>query len=118
MATTDFLPARESELAIWSANFSTRISANPTSYGLTAAQATAYATLHADFITAYNAATNAGTDSRSAIVTKNTAKFALIANARLLAGIVQRDPDTTNTQRSELGLTVKDADPSPIPPPA
>jgi hypothetical protein len=118
MAATDFLPKREAELVTWSTNFDTRITATPTTFGLTAAQATAYGTLHDAFVTAYNAATNAGTNSASAIVTKNTAKAALIASARQLAGIIQKFPGTTNTMRSELGLTVKDAEPTPIPPPA
>ena len=118
MASTNFLPDREAELVTWSTNFDTRITATPTTFGLTAAQATAYSTLHDAFVAAYNAATNDGTNSRSAIITKNTAKAALIANARMLAGIVQKFPGTTNTMRSDLGLTVKDAEPSPIPPPA
>ena len=118
MATTDFLPTRESELVTWSTNFNTRINAAPTTFGLTVPQAAAYGDLHDAFVSAYTAATNDGTNSRSAIVTKNDAKALLVASARQLAGIVQRYPGTTNTMRSELGLTVKDAEPSPIPPPA
>jgi hypothetical protein len=118
MATTDFLPSREAELVTWSLNFKTRITAAPLPIGLSVIQATAYGALHDSFVTAYNAATNDGTNSRSATVAKNAAKKLLIANARLLAGIVQRFPGTTDTQRSELGLTVKDVEPTPIPPPA
>jgi hypothetical protein len=118
MATTDFLPTREAELVTWSQNFDTRITATPVAFGLTAAQATTYGGLHDAFVTAYNAATSDATNSRSARITKNDAKRALIENARLLAGIVQKFPGTTNTMRSDLGLTVKDAGPTPIPPPA
>lgn len=118
MATTDFLPSREAELLTWSTNFKTRILLAPLPIGLSVIQATAYGALHDSFVTAYNAATNDGTNSRSAIVSKNAAKILLIANARLLAGIVQKFPGTSNTQRSELGLTVRDAEPTPIPPPA
>jgi len=118
MATTDFLPSREAELVVWSTNFSTRINLAPLPIGLSVIQATAYQALHDSFVTAYNAATNDGTNSRASKVTKNSAKKLLVANARLLAGIVQKFPGTTNTQRSELGLTVKDVEPTPIPPPA
>jgi hypothetical protein len=114
----DFIPGREADLVTWSLNLKTKITATPTAYGLTAPQATAYGVLHDAFVTAYNASANEASNSSAAVVTKNTAKAALIANARLLAGIVQRAPATTNTQRAELGLTVKDAGPSPIPPPA
>ena len=118
MASTNFLPDRESELVTWSTNFNTRVNATPTTFGLTAPQAAAYGDLHDAFVSAYTAATNDATNSRSAVVTKNDAKALLVAGARQLAGIVQRFPGTTNTMRSDLGLTVRDADPTPIPPPA
>jgi hypothetical protein len=118
MATTDFLPAREADLLNWSLNFKTKITAAPTTYGLVAGQATTYGTLHDAFNTAYIAAVNDASNSSSAIVAKNTAKTALIANARLLARIVQAAPAVTNAQKSDLGLTVRDTGPSPIPPPA
>src|SRR5215472_13730287 len=103
MANVNFLPAREAELVTWSTNFNTKITATPTTYGLTAAQATAYTALHNAFVTAFNAANSDATNSRSSVVTKNSAKSALIANARQLAGIVQRYPGTTNAMRSDLG---------------
>lgn len=119
MATSSFLPSREADLVTWSLNFKTKITAAPTTYGLTAAQATTYGGLHDAFVTAYNAATNDGSNSTANIVTKNLAKKALIANARLLAAIVQKSPGTTNTMRADLGLTVKSGpSPRPVPPSA
>ena len=38
--------------------------------------------------------------------------------ARMQQAIGQRFPGTTNTQRSDLGLTVRNPEPTPIPPPA
>jgi len=116
-ATTDFLPSRESDLVVWSTTFNGLIVATPTAYGLVAAQATAYTALQTAFVTAFNLANGDATRTPAGLVTKDTAKVALIANARQLAGIIQRDPDTTNTQRSALGLTIK-ASPSPIPAPS
>jgi hypothetical protein len=117
MAYTSFLPVREAELVTWSLNWKTRITATPTTFGLTAAQATAYGTLHDEFVEAYNACNSDATNSRSATITKRACKAALIAEARRLAAIVQAFPDTTDTMRSDLGLTVRDAEPSPIPAP-
>jgi hypothetical protein len=114
---TDFIPAREADLVTWSANFSTRISATPTAFGLTAGQATAYATLNTAWATAFTAASNDATRTPSAIITKNDARDALVANARMLAKIVQGYPAITNTQRSDLGLTVPTDEPTPINPP-
>src|SRR5256885_16094541 len=83
-----FLPARDSLLLAWSANFSTRISAAPVPLGLTAAQATAYATLHTNFTNAM-AAIDPGERSKSLVAAKNAARLALKTSARLLAKIVQ-----------------------------
>ena len=113
----NFLPTREPNLVAWSNNFNTLISATPTAFGLTAAQATAYATLNTAFDTAYNTIKNNTTRSPANIITKNTAKKALIVSARSLAGVIQKFPSITNAQRSSLGLTVPSS-PSPIPPPS
>lgn len=112
-----FLPAREASLITWSNNFNTLITATPTAFGLVAAQATTFAALNAAWVAAYNTARNSLTRSPANIIAKNQAKHAMIVNARLLAGVIQKFPAITNTQRSELGLTVPNV-PSPIPPPA
>jgi hypothetical protein len=103
-------------LLAWSLNFSTRITATPTAYGLVAADATAYATLHTSFATAL---ASCDPDERNKIATaaKNTARLALKTSARLLAKRVEGTASVTDAQKLELGLNVR-AMPSPIPPPA
>jgi hypothetical protein len=112
----DFLPTRESELLTWSVNFKELITATPTLYGLTAAQATAYADLHAAFATTYQTANDPGTRTPAAIIAKNTAMKDLKTNARQLSKIIQGTPTVTDEQRGLLGLTVP-AERSPINPP-
>jgi hypothetical protein len=112
-----FIPTREASLVTWMANFGSKITSTPTAFGLTAAQATAFGALNTAFVAAYTTAKDPLTRSPANIQAKKTAKVALIANARLLAGIVQKFPAITNAQRSELGLTVHNS-PSPVPPPA
>jgi hypothetical protein len=116
-ATTNFLPTREADLVIWSNNFSAKINATPTAYGLTAAQASTYRGLHNTFVAASQTANNPATRSPSNIMAKDTAKAALIANARLLARIIQTCPTVTDTQRTDLGLTVRSG-PTPVPAPS
>lgn len=118
MPGTDFLPKRDSELVTWSNNFDTLITASAPSYGLTVAQASAYNTLHDAFVSAFQVSSNPSTNSHSSVVVKNDAREALVDNARTLAGIIQANPDVTNQQRSDLGLTVRDTEPTPIPVPA
>ena len=120
MATPLFPPAKEAELLAWSSNFASKIAATPTVYGLTAAQATAYAALHSTFSAAYVLAIEPDTNSRTAIQAKNTAKENLMSapgGARELVAIVQAFPGTTDEMRVELGLKVRDVEPTPVPVP-
>lgn len=112
-----FLPRTDAGLLSWSTNFSTKINASPETFGLTIAQAADYLALHDAYASIYQITQENDTRTPSAIVTKRNAKKALVADARKLARIVQAFPGTTDTMRSDLGLTV-DADPAPIPPPS
>jgi hypothetical protein len=110
-----FLPAKDSALLAWSLNFSTRITATPTAYGLTAALATAYSTVHTNFATAL-AACDPEERNQIATAVKDAARAALEAQARLLANLVQGTAAVTDAQKLELGLNVR-AMPQPVPAP-
>ncbi len=117
---TPFPPTRESELLAFSANFDTLISAAPTSYGLTAAQATAYKTLHTAYADALLLATQPSTRTKPKITAKDVAKDALVdgpGGLRELAAIIQAFPGTTDEERENLGLPVRDDEPTPVPAP-
>ncbi|HEX8520629.1 MAG TPA: hypothetical protein VF669_00150 [Tepidisphaeraceae bacterium] len=111
-----FLPNSDSALLAWSLNFKSLIISSPTAFGLTTALASAYGTLHDSYASAL-AACDPAIRTRGAVATKNTAKNALKANARLLADLVRGTASVTNAQKLALGLTVRSAG-SPIPPPS
>lgn len=111
----DYLPSREAELIQWSRNFDSFITADPPAYGLDAAQAAAYNTLHLAFEAALQAAANSATRTHPVILAKNDAKEALIAEARRLVNIIQAFPGTTNQERGDLQITVRDTEPTPVP---
>src|SRR5262249_11143163 len=113
-----FLPARDADLLAWSNNFKTKITASPTTYGLTAGQATSYGTLHTNFQNAYNVIQDPTTRSPVNITLKDQAKANLPANARMLARTVQGTSTVTSAQKEDLGLNPRDTQPTPIPPPA
>ena len=102
----------------WSLNFSTLISAAPIPVGLTAAQATAYAGLHALFSTAM-AGVDPGVRTSASVAAKNSARNNLKISARLLAKLVEGTATVSNAQKITLGLNVRAVPtPSPIPPTA
>jgi hypothetical protein len=115
---TNFIPSRGADLVNWSANFNTLIGATPTAYGLTTAQATAYGTAHTAYANAYSTATDPSTRTKSTIITKDVTRASLVALARQLARIIQANPAVTPAQKADLGLTVREVEPSPRPAPA
>jgi hypothetical protein len=112
----DFVPTREGDLDEFVHNFDSRITASPTTFGLTAADATAFHALVVAWDAAYSVTKNRGTRSQSAVIVKDEKKFAMVTKLRELARIVQAYPGTTNEDRSLLGLTVpSERQPQPAP---
>lgn len=113
----NYLPTREADYALWQKNFDALITATPTAYGLTTGQATEYDTLFIAWTSAYNIASTPSTRTPSAIQAKNDAKAALTEETRKLVKIIQGYPNTTNEMRVDLGITVPDVEPTPVPQP-
>ena len=110
----DFIPHKDSEFGPWAANFSTKITATPTAYGLIAGDATALATAVTNFTAALTTATNPATRTPVTVASKDTLKAVLIADIRSLAKRIQATPAVTASQKTELGLPVHDAVPTPV----
>ncbi len=113
----DFIPPREAELVTWSNNFDALIMTSGVNFGVTAPQAAAYDSLHTAFVSAFQTANDPSTNSRANVVAKNSAKDALVDDARELARIVQADSSVSDAQLAQLGLTVRDDEPTPVPVP-
>ena len=76
-----YLPARESDLDRWAATFQNHVVANPTSFGLTSAQATTLTTLVTDWHNAFVITSDNATRTPAAIQTKNDAKQAMLSKS-------------------------------------
>jgi hypothetical protein len=94
-------------------NFSTKISATPTAFGLSAPQATAYAALNDAYAAAYLAAETIETRTRGTVQARNDAAEPLVNMASDLAKIIEGTATVTNQQRIDLGLSVRKT-PEPI----
>lgn len=114
----DYLPTREADLSLWTANFATLTTANPTIYGLTSGQALQYATLNGVWQSALNTASDPSTRTTPAVAAKDDAKANVKAYSRALAAVVQAYPSITSDLLADLGLTVRDTGRTPTPPPA
>lgn len=110
MASSDFLPDRQTELRACSQNFSQKISDSPATYGLTAAQAADYAALNDAYALALQTALRNSTRTPPAIAAKKDAMKALKAKARELARIIRANPEVTSFQRASLRLSLHKPD--------
>lgn len=116
-----YIPNRDADLVGFAQNLSTKLTATPTAYGITAAQATAFDALFVSFRNAFFTIQDPSTSSAPFVAAKNTAKEALIENAngiRALVALIQAHPGITDEQLLDLRLTVRDREPTPLPPPA
>lgn len=116
MARSFFTLRNDAALANASANFSNLISAAPTTYGLTAANASSYAAKQAAFAAAVEAVGNKLTKNTALVIARNDARQELVTMASDLAKIIDGTPTVTNEQKAELGLSVRKT-PAPVPPP-
>lgn len=103
----DYLPSREAELAEWLTNFQDRVSASPTTYGLTVDQVTAYTSLYSTWTAAYQAATQPATRTKAAVTEKDIARDNVVRDTRLLVSQIQTFPGTTDSMRDNLGITIR-----------
>jgi hypothetical protein len=111
------VPTKDSLLATYAPNFSGIITLSPTTYNVTAGQATALGTATTNFTTAYAASSAEGTRSKSLTTAKNSAKTALLSLLRPMYGAIQASATVTNTQKVNLGIALRRL-PTPVPAPS
>lgn len=109
----DYIPARDADFINWSANFETLIAADPTAYGLDAADATAITAADTAWSAAYTAATDPSTRTPSTVAAKDVARQNAEDVMRPFAMQINANPAVTDQQRTDLGLTVRQTSPTP-----
>jgi hypothetical protein len=112
-----YIPAKDADYADWLDNFATLIAAAPTDYGLVAGDGTAIDASRDAFLAAYALAVNPSTRTTPTVAAKDAARASSQALARSLAVQVQAWPSITPELLGDLGLTVRDLTPTPIPAP-
>jgi len=99
-------------------NFKTLIAANPTSYGLVAADGTALSSDYTTWHNAYLAASQETTRTRATVATKNLQKPISLALVRGYAAQIRVNRAVSDALKIGLGLHIADTDPTPVPAPA
>jgi hypothetical protein len=113
----NFYYGKHADIVAGSANFSTLITGSPTSYGLTAGQATTFGTLNTALQSAYTAAVNPSTRTPVTVEALTLAIKNMRANAILLGKIVYATSTVNDAQLVGLGLLPRPSR-TPIPAPS
>ncbi|HYE19492.1 MAG TPA: hypothetical protein VEA69_13660 [Tepidisphaeraceae bacterium] len=108
-----FIPGPDQAFLAWARNYSDYVTAHAVAVGLTAPIAVTLASKFTAFEDALALATNPATRGGAAVLLKDEKRRELEAYCRLTARAVQGTLTVTNTQRYDMGLTVR-ALPSPI----
>lgn len=114
---TSYIPATDADFNNWIVNFSTLLTAAPTTYGLVAGDATAVAAVTLTWTTAYPLATDPSTRTSVTIAAKDAARIAATSLIRPLAVSISLNGGVDNSDKTAIGVTVRVTTPTPVPPP-
>jgi hypothetical protein len=117
-AVPPYIPAKDANLANWSANFAALITANPTLYGLTSVDAGIIQGVSDDFAAKYAIVTSPATKTPAAVSDKNTSKVVLLQTVRPYAQNVALNAGVSSSDKIALGLNPRTSTPSPVTAPA
>lgn len=113
-----YIPQKDSLLVGWLDNFRDLIVAAPATYGLLAADGTTIASYVDAFDDAYALVTAPETKTKTTVASKDGAKAAALDIVRTYAQLIRRNVGVSNEDKTALGLTIPDVNPTPIPAPA
>lgn len=114
---TNYIPTSNADFANWLANFSTLLTASPTTYGLVTGDATAVAAQNTAFQSAYTAATDPTTRTSPTVAAMQTKRTQAEAVVRPLAVRISLNAGVTDLNKTAIGVTVRKTVPTPVPPP-
>lgn len=117
-ASTDYIPAKIADFALWLDNFADLIAATPVAFGLTAPDAVAISAENTTFQTAFSVSTTPATRTSATVAATKGARESAVAICRPFAMRINANQSVSDLQRVELGLTVRTVVPTPVPPPS
>lgn len=102
----DFLPRRDADLLNWAEVFSLALgtSPGPEGFGVSAAEASAYAGVLSAYREAYERAVAPGTRGPASVLAKNQSRAGLVRMSRVLAGVVRSHPGLSGSDLVKLGV--------------
>ena len=113
----NYMPAADATLQSWMLNFSTLLTASPSTYGLTAPDAVIVETAEQAFSDSLVISSDPGTRTPVTVAAKDAARASAEAVMRPYAVQISLNPAVTNGNKVAIGVTVRTNTPTPIPAP-
>lgn len=112
-----YVPSTDASFGAWLDNFSTLLTASPTTYGLVAGDAVAVAAVTATWDAAYAAAINPPTRTSVTIAAKDAARTSAEALVRPLAQQISKNAGVANEDKTAIGVALINSGRTPVPTP-
>ena len=112
-----YIPPKDADFDLWAVNFDTLLTANPTDYGLEAADAVIVAGVVATWSAAFLLATDPGTRTAPTVAAKDAARASAEAVIRPYAVSISLNSAVSDLLKTGIGVTVRSVTPTPIPAP-
>ncbi len=113
-ALPPYIPQRDTDLDSWLANFSTLLTASPSTYGLFSGDAVAVAAVVSNWATAYAAAIAPATRTPVTVSAKDDAKLAALATVRPYAQNISLNPGVLSSDKIAIGVNPRTSTPAQI----
>jgi hypothetical protein len=115
-ALAPYIPPRDTDFSAWLLNFSTLITASPSTYGLLSSDAVTIAALYASWLAAYTPVTSPSTRTAALVSAKNTVKVTVLSQVRVYAQQISLNPGVASGDKTALGVNPRTSTPSPVTP--
>lgn len=117
MPAAPYIPARDADFETWLLNFTTLLTASPTTYGLLAGDAVICAAQYTAWNPAFLAATDPVTRTSVTVAAKDAARVTAEAVVRPFAQQIARNAAVDPGDKVAIGVNQPNFAPVPIPPP-
>lgn len=113
-----YLPPSDGGYDAWLLNFSTKLTASPTTYGLVAGDATIVAAQYTAWHAAFLAAVTPATRTPVTVAAKDTSRATTTAIVRPYAQLISKNSAVSDANKVSIGVNPNSSIPTPVPPPS
>ena len=112
-----YIPNKDADFATWLANFDTLLTADPSKYGLDAADAATVNPVAAAYATSYPISQDPATRTSVTVAQKDNDRASAEAVVRPFAVRISQNPSVLDADKAAIGVTIPSTTATPIPAP-